>query len=57
MTHYFDCFYQDQQMAVEEFNEAREKLEEMHQSKIKVLGMYKPFIGGWRVAYILENED
>ena len=57
MTHTFNCFFQDQQIAVEEFNEAREQLEQMHQSKIKVLRMYKPFIGGWRVEYVLENED
>ena len=41
----------------DKLEEQIEKLEEMHQSKIKVLRMYKTFIGGWRVEYVLENKD
>lgn len=53
MKHKFDCFEGIQKYAVQEFNQSREPLETMYQSKIKVIRMYWWF--GWKVEFELEE--
>lgn len=54
--HFFNCFWSDQELAVQEFNDARVGLEAMHQCKIKVIRMYKPFLDGFKVEYELVGD-
>ena len=59
MKHIFQTYYTRQSDALHEFLLCRNDLEKLHNAKINVIKMYKPFIfGDYRVEYeIVKDND
>ena len=59
MKHIFQTYYTRQSDALNEFLLCKDKLEKLHNAKIDVVKMYRPFfIGDYKVEYkIKENEQ
>ena len=57
MKHRYDTSWVSQDNAIKNFLCNRKNIEDMHNSKIKVIKMFKnPFCMGWQVEYVLEEE-
>lgn len=54
MRYVFNCFEGIHKYAIKEFNNSREDIEKMHQSKINVIKMYWCF--GYKVLYELKGK-
>ena len=58
MKHFFQTYYTRQSDALNEFLLCRNDLEKLHNAKINVIKMYKPFLGDYRVEYeIVKDND
>ena len=58
MKHIFQTYYTRQSDALNEFLLCRNNLEKLHNAKINVIKMYKPFIfGDYRVEYKIVKDN
>lgn len=55
IKHKFDCYESTQPLSICKFNQYRKAIEEMYQTKIKVIKMYYFF--GWKVEFELIEEQ